>query len=41
MLRAIEAGEAERARSLMYEHLLQGESTLLKSATPAEAPIPC
>lgn len=41
MFRAIEAGEAERARTLMYEHLLQGESTLLKTTSPAEAPIPC
>ncbi|MES1257003.1 MAG: FadR/GntR family transcriptional regulator [Acidobacteriota bacterium] len=41
MLQAIEAGEGERARTLMYEHLLQGESTLLKSASPPETPIPC
>jgi GntR family transcriptional repressor for pyruvate dehydrogenase complex len=46
MLQAIEAGEAERARTLMYEHLLQGERTLLKSARPTApvaptAPIPC
>jgi GntR family transcriptional repressor for pyruvate dehydrogenase complex len=41
MFRAIEAGEAERARTLMYEHLLQGEGTLMKSSAPAEAPIPC
>jgi GntR family transcriptional repressor for pyruvate dehydrogenase complex len=39
MFRAIEAGEAELARRLMYEHLLQGESTLAKSSTPAEAAI--
>jgi len=41
MLRAIEAGEAERARSLMYEHLLQGEGTLLKSTAGSEIPISC
>jgi GntR family transcriptional repressor for pyruvate dehydrogenase complex len=35
MLLAIEAGEAERARSLMFEHLVQGESTLLKTTAPA------
>jgi DNA-binding GntR family transcriptional regulator len=35
MLLAIEAGEAERARSLMFEHLVQGESTLLKTTVPA------
>jgi GntR family transcriptional repressor for pyruvate dehydrogenase complex len=35
MLLAIQAGEAERARSLMFEHLLQGESTLLKTTVPA------
>lgn len=34
MLLAIEAGEAERARNLMFEHLMQGESTLLKSTIP-------
>jgi GntR family transcriptional repressor for pyruvate dehydrogenase complex len=34
MLLAIEAGEAERARSLMFEHLVQGESTLLKTTVP-------
>jgi GntR family transcriptional repressor for pyruvate dehydrogenase complex len=39
MLRAIAAGEPEKARTLMYEHLQQGESTLLKSSCPI--PIPC
>ena len=28
--------EAENARKLMFEHLLQGESTLLKTVTPIE-----
>src|SRR5260370_966611 len=30
MYNAIEAGEAEKARRLMFDHLVQGESTLLK-----------
>jgi GntR family transcriptional repressor for pyruvate dehydrogenase complex len=34
MFLAIEAGEAERARTLMFEHLMQGESTLLKTPVP-------
>jgi GntR family transcriptional repressor for pyruvate dehydrogenase complex len=36
MFLAIAAGEAERARRLMFEHLLQGESTLLKTVAPIE-----
>ena len=39
MYLAIAAGESERARALMHQHLLQGESTLLKSSFPS--PIPC
>ncbi len=39
MFLAIEAGEAERARALMHEHLLQGESTLQKSTVPGETPV--
>ncbi len=31
MFLAIQAGDAEAARRLMYEHLVQGESTILKS----------
>ena len=34
MFHAIAAGESERARKLMFEHLLQGESTLLKTVIP-------
>jgi GntR family transcriptional repressor for pyruvate dehydrogenase complex len=33
---AIKAGDGDGARRLMFEHLLQGESTILKAATPAE-----
>jgi GntR family transcriptional repressor for pyruvate dehydrogenase complex len=33
--RAIKDGDRERARSLMYEHLMQGERTILKSVRPA------
>jgi GntR family transcriptional regulator, transcriptional repressor for pyruvate dehydrogenase complex len=35
MFRAIEAGESEKARNLMFDHLLQGESTLLKTTAVA------
>jgi len=37
---AIQAGDADRARALMIEHLLQGERTLLKSTPRATTPSP-
>jgi GntR family transcriptional repressor for pyruvate dehydrogenase complex len=33
---AIKAGDGERARALMYEHLMQGERTILKSVELTE-----
>jgi len=38
MFLAIQAGDAEKARALMIEHLLQGERTILKSTVQATTP---
>src|SRR5207249_4159325 len=36
MLRAIQAGDGEQARSLMTQHLLDGERTILKTTVQVE-----
>jgi GntR family transcriptional regulator, transcriptional repressor for pyruvate dehydrogenase complex len=39
MYLAIKAGEAEEARGMMFEHLLQGEGTLKTSVVPPTIPL--
>jgi GntR family transcriptional repressor for pyruvate dehydrogenase complex len=39
LLIAIREGNAERAREVMTEHLMQGERTLLKTTVPPEVPV--